>query len=72
MEYTYELDEDNNVKIYWGSQKCEQNNNPETLMPFTTEDANAWAIAAIEKLKNNNHIYASSLFLKNISTESNS
>lgn len=69
MEYTYTLDEDNNVTIYWGSTKCTQNNNPETLMPFTKEEADLWAAEAIEKLKNNNDKYSADLFVKQITQD---
>jgi hypothetical protein len=69
MEYTYEIDEKNNVKISWNSGKCSQNNNPETLMPFTKEEAEAWAESAIEKIKGNNDTYSAHLFMKDISVE---
>lgn len=69
MEYTYTLDEDNNVTIYWDSTRCIQNNNPETLMPFTKEEADAWALEAIEKLKNNNDKYSADLFVKKITQD---
>lgn len=69
MEYTYEIDEDNNVKIFWNSGKCIQNNNPETLMPFTKEEAEVWVVNAIEKIKNNNNIYSASLFMQNMLVE---
>lgn len=69
MEYTYTLDEDNNVTIYWDSTKCTQKNNPETLMPFTKEEADAWVLEAIEKLKNNNDRYSADLFVKKITQD---
>lgn len=69
MEYTYTLDEDNNVTIYWDSTRCIQNNNPETLMPFTKEEADAWVLEAIEKLKNNNDKYSADLFVKKITQD---
>ena len=69
MEYTYTLDEDNNVTIYWDSTRCIQNNNPETLMPFTKEEADAWVLEAIEKLKNNNDKYSADLFVKQITQD---
>ena len=69
MEYRYTLDEDNNVTIYWDSTRCIQNNNPETLMPFTKEEADAWVLEAIEKLKNNNDKYSADLFVKKITQD---
>ena len=69
MEYRYTLDEDNNVTIYWDSTKCTQKNNPETLMPFTKEEADAWVLEAIEKLKNNNDRYSADLFVKKITQD---
>ena len=69
MEYRYTLDEDNNVTIYWDSTRCIQNNNPETLMPFTKEEADAWVLEAIEKLKNNNDRYSADLFVKKITQD---
>ena len=69
MEYRYTLDEDNNVTIYWDSTRCIQNNNPETLMPFTKEEADAWVLEAIEKLKNNNDKYSADLFVKQITQD---
>jgi hypothetical protein len=65
MEYTYEVDDKNEVTITWTgeingssfSRTISQFNFPHNWMPWTKEDAEQWAEETIQAIKDNGDVY---------------
>lgn len=61
MEYSYEVDSQNRAKITYTTQArngtVSQHNFPHNYMPWTREDAEQWAEATIEAMKDNGDVY---------------
>ena len=70
MEYTYEVDDKNMATITWTgsidgssfSRTIGQQNFPHNWMPWTKEDAEQWAEATIQAIKDNGDIYVAPVY----------
>jgi hypothetical protein len=66
MEYSYEIDSQNAATVTFKSDgqggTVSQHNSPYNLMPWTKEDAEEWAEATIQAMKDNDDVYVAPVY----------